>query len=73
MATITRHVCDRCEKDLSYHGKTSIIRKKPQKFKIVYLWNGNPSGYDYTEQVAELCPDCTEKLQNFLDNKAGAE
>lgn len=69
MAIVTRHLCDRCKNDFSYRGKTSRTRRGIKKFKITYLWDGNPSGYDYSEAYVELCADCTQRLQAFLENK----
>jgi len=69
MATITQEVCDRCGKPLKYTGWTAVIRniiKKSKRIKITKLFNGNPSGYDYTERTFHLCARCTEELKNFL-------
>lgn len=47
--------------------------KEHNQFKIYQSYNGNPSGYDYTERHVELCDKCTEQLKHFLDGKSLAE
>lgn len=69
MATITKKVCDKCGKEIKYKGVTAIlvnVLKKGKAIKIINLYNGNQTGLNYTEQIYELCPDCTEKLVEFL-------
>lgn len=70
MATINYEVCDRCGKEMEYKGKTTKIFKRPvrtSKFKFLSIFNGNPTGYDYSEQYVELCSNCTRKLNVFLN------
>lgn len=70
MATVYYKICDRCGKEMKYKGKTTKIFKKPSKtheFKILTIFNGNQTGYDYSEQYVELCKDCTIKLDDFLN------
>lgn len=40
--------------------------KEGKAIKIINLYNGNQTGLNYTEEIYELCPDCTEKLVEFL-------
>ena len=47
--------------------------KEHNQFKVYQSYNGNPSGYDYTERHVELCDKCTEQLKHFLDGKSLAE
>lgn len=69
MAAIYYEVCDRCHKEIKYNGRTAKIFKRPartSKFKILSVFNGNPTGYDYSERYVELCKECTERLDMFL-------
>ena len=70
MAVVNYSVCDRCGEKIEYKGKTIKIFKRPvrtSKFKFLSIFNGNPSGYDYSEQYVELCGNCTRKLDIFLN------
>ena len=70
MATINYKICDRCGEEMEYKGKTTKIFKRPvrtSKFKFLSIFNGNPTGYDYSEQYVELCKKCTEELDIFLN------
>lgn len=68
----TRIVCDRCGEEIVYRGWTAKLffkKKFPFHFRILKLRNGNPSGYDYSEQQCELCNKCTFKLTVFLQGR----
>lgn len=72
MASKTIIICDRCKKEISYIGKTTVIkglRKKVRKFRFRYLLDGNHSGYSYLDQNFELCSDCTRAFEKFLKNQ----
>lgn len=62
--------CDRCGKLITYSGWTAIIKypkiKKATYWKIVEIFNGNPSGYDYCNMNVELCADCTDQLEKWI-------
>lgn len=74
MATIRKNMCDRCGKEIKYVGWTAILKnvfrgkpgKKNKRIDVLQIYDGNPSGYDYTEYSCELCAECTEKLTDFL-------
>lgn len=68
MASKTIHICDRCKKEFNYCGRTVKI-KRLRKFALREILNGNPSGYDYSDNVIELCRECTCELRNFLLSK----
>lgn len=73
MATIKKKVCDRCGEEMVYKGWTAKIKgikKTGKEINILRLYCGNPSGYDYIESGAELCVDCTKKLDVFLSGQA---
>jgi hypothetical protein len=72
MATLTQKVCDRCGQPMEYNGWTGLLKnvfKSGKSIKILKLYNGNPSGYDYSVSCYELCADCIRKLENFLMNE----
>lgn len=72
MAQITKKVCDRCGEEMVYNGwtaKLNRVKKTGNGIKILKLYCGNPSGYDYTEYGAELCVECTKKLGLFLSGQ----
>lgn len=72
MSSKTITICDRCKKEISYIGKTTVIkqlRKKVRKFHFRYLLYGNPDGYSYIDQDFELCSDCIRALERFLKNQ----
>lgn len=72
MAIKTITICDRCKKEISYIGKTTVIkrlRKKIRKFRFRYLLNGNRDGHSYIDQDFELCSDCTRAFERFLKNR----
>jgi len=71
MGVITKRVCDRCGKEIKYIGWTSVL--KASRVGFIKLFNGNPSGYDYTSNEYELCTDCTKELCDFLKMKGGTE
>ena len=67
-------ICDRCKKEISYIGKTTVIkglRKKVRKFRFRYLLDGNHSGYLYLDQDFELCSDCTRAFENLKKKSGG--
>ena len=69
MSRETKIICDRCGKEIVYCGWTTKIkekRKRPRKFYILKLFNGNPSGYNYSEYDCELCAACSHELKKFL-------
>lgn len=73
MATLTQKICDRCGQPMEYKDWTGLlinVFKRGKSIKVLKLYNGNPSGYDYSESCYELCSDCTRKLENFLMNEA---
>lgn len=70
MSRETRIVCDRCGEEIKYVGWTSKLpfaRKRPVRFKLLKLLNGNMDGYSYSECEYELCNKCTFELRIFLD------
>lgn len=72
MATISKKVCDRCGNPIKYVGWTGILKnvfRRGKTIKIVQLYYGNSTGYNYVDNSFELCADCTEKLNKFLENK----
>ena len=74
MSREERIVCDRCREEIKYVGWTAKLpfspsRKRPFRFKLLKLFNGNPSGYDYSEREYELCQKCTMKLNVFLSGR----
>lgn len=76
MAEVRYRICDRCGRKIEYKGwvaKLFGMIKEHNQFKIYQSYNGNPSGYDYTERHVELCDKCTEQLKHFLDGKSLAE
>ena len=69
MATQKYITCDRCGKQFEYRNKTwaAILRaRKLKKFRVIKLFHGNLSGYDYMEEDYDLCDECTKKLKEFL-------
>ena len=61
--------CDRCGKRFEYRNEmwAAILRiKKPKKIRVIKLFYGNLSGYDYTQEDYDLCGECTEKLKEFM-------
>ena len=72
MATVYYSACDRCGKEIKYKGKISKIfnktQKKSIKLKVLSVFKGNPTGYDYSERYVELCKECTKQLDEFLNN-----
>ena len=61
--------CDRCGKRFEYRNEmwAAIIRaRKLKKFRVIKLFCGNLSGYDYAEYDYDLCGECTEKLKEFM-------
>ena len=72
MSSITTNICDRCGKEIKYHGWVTKFRnvlKKGSKIKIFQTYNGCPTGYDYHEHQVELCSECTEQFKMFLNEK----
>ena len=70
MATVYYETCDKCGKKMEYKGKTTKLFKMfsgAYKFKFRYIFDGNSTGYDYLEKYIELCKDCTEELDIFLN------
>ena len=70
MATVYYETCDKCGKKMEYKGKTTKIFKRfsePYPFKILSIFNGNPTGYDYSNKYVELCKECTKELDAFLN------
>lgn len=73
---IEKEICDRCGEELKYIGWTarfSLPRKRPSRFNLLKLHNGNPSGYDYSERKYDLCQKCTLKLDAFLRGRELAD
>lgn len=73
MATQKYITCDRCGKLFEYRNemKAAILRAmKLKKFRVITLFYGNPSGYDYMEEDYNLCGECTKKLREFLKGSA---
>lgn len=69
MSRETKIVCDRCGEEIHYRDWTAkfpFVRRKPFRFKLLKLYNGNPDGYSYSEREYELCNKCTMKLTAFL-------
>ncbi len=61
--------CDRCGKQFEYRNEewAAILRaRKLKKFRVIKLFYGNMSGYDYAEYDYDLCSECTKKLEKFL-------
>ena len=74
--TVTKEICDRCGEELKYIGWTAKLpfsKKRPLRFNLLKLHNGNPSGYDYLERQVELCQKCTLKLDAFLRGRELAD
>ena len=67
MAKITKHICDRCKKEIKYFGWTALL-DKPRRIKVRKLLNGNHDGWSYSDWTYELCNECTKALESFLDN-----
>lgn len=62
-------ICDRCGKEFEYRNEkwAAILRaRKLKKFRVIKLFYGNLSGYDYAEYDYDLCDECTKKLEKFL-------
>ena len=72
MAEITKHICDRCKKEIKYFGWTALI-KKSIRIKVRKLYNGNHNGCSYSDYDYELCNECTKALGSFLDKYALVE
>lgn len=71
MARIYYKVCDKCGKEINYDGKTSKLFKRisiPIGFRLLSIFNGNQTGYDYSEKYVELCKYCSAQLDKFLNN-----
>ena len=69
MATHNFITCDRCGKQFAYRNEqwVAILRvKKLKPFRVIKLFYGNLSGYDYAEYNYELCGECTKKLDKFF-------
>lgn len=69
MSTHSFCQCDRCGKQFEFRKTkcAAIVRaKKLKKFRVIKLYYGNPTGYDYAEYEHELCGECTKKLDKFL-------
>ena len=65
---IEYNTCDRCGTRIEYTGWTSFLYGlQPKKIKWRKIFNGNPSGYDYSDQRIELCAACTELLKSWLE------
>ena len=76
MATHKYITCDRCGKQFEYRNEAwaAILRAtKLKKFRVIKLFYGNLSGYDYTESVYELCDECTKKLDKFMRGEQNNE
>ena len=61
--------CDRCGKRFEYRNEmwaTFLKVKKPKKIRVLKLFYGNQTGYDYAEYDYDLCGECTEKLDEFM-------
>ena len=70
MSQVTKTICDRCGEEIIYRGWTTKFpfpKKRPFILNLLKLNNGNPSGYDYSERIYELCNKCTFKLNAFLE------
>ena len=63
MATISKHVCDRCGKELDDH---MLLVQKPKRVKLFKLIKCNPDPYGGWETKYELCRECGDKLTEFL-------
>lgn len=69
MATQKYLICDRCGKQFEYRNEkwAAILRaRKLKKFRVIKLFYGNLSGYDYIQEDYDLCGECTDKLKEFL-------
>ena len=69
MAVISKHICDRCKKEVKYFGWTALVYK-PTRLKVRELLNGNPTGYAFSDYTWELCGECTKALGNFIGKYA---
>jgi hypothetical protein len=70
MATHKFITCDRCGKQFEYANEkwATILRAmKLKKFRATKLFYGNPSGYDYSEYSFDLCRECSDALDKFLE------
>ena len=67
---ITKILCDRCQKPMTYNGWTAIIKypkvKRCVSWQIRELFYGNISGYEYCNLNTELCADCSKQLKQWL-------
>ena len=74
MATQKYITCDRCGKYFEYRNEkwAVILRaRKLKKFRVIKLFYGNMSGYDYAEYDYDLCGECTKRLKEFLNEGEG--
>lgn len=65
VATVTKIFCDRCGKEIKHIGWTSKLlnifkSKLNNQIKIRKIYNGNHSGFGYTETNYELCAECKD-------------
>lgn len=52
-----------------YSGWTTFLKNVRKVGKRIYkykVYDGNPSGYDYIEDLVQLCKECTEALEEFM-------
>ena len=74
MATHKYITCDRCGKRFEYRNEkwATILRAmKLKKFRATKLFHGNLSGYDYNEYSFDLCRECSDALDEFLEGGQG--
>lgn len=73
MGERTIKYCDRCGKQMSYIGWTAVFKNDVTRIgKRIFLhsvYDGNLTGYDYTDYGYELCNHCTNELMTFLREK----
>ena len=73
MSNIIVRICERCGEKQWQDGKSGMlkIRKPHPMVKVIFtkFWNGNSSGYDYTEEQIHLCPKCAAEFEDWLKEK----
>lgn len=72
MATIKKKICDRCGKEMVYSGWTAFVHPA-RRMKITEIFNGNPTGYDYSTDYVELCADCTRSYKRWFKDLSEVE
>lgn len=65
MSAIIKHICDMCGRELAYCDKWSFNIK--EKRKICGFKYSKPQWS--TERDYELCRECGDALENFIDQR----